>query len=73
MSDGRTEEAAWYSLAVGAFATDRRLSDDDDDDDDARSAVRRRSCKQGILQAKYEYALSGYKKMKTKSGGQPSR
>ena len=45
MSDGKTEEAAWYNFAVGAFATDRRLSDDDDDDDnDARSAVRRRSC-----------------------------
>jgi hypothetical protein len=58
MSDGRTEEAAWYSLAVGAFTGDRRLSDDDDNDE----AVRRKSCEQGIVQPKYEYALAGYRK-----------
>ena len=53
MSDGRTEEAAWYSLAVGAFARDRRLSDDDDE---ARSVARRKSCEQGILQPIYSQA-----------------
>jgi hypothetical protein len=41
------QRAAWYRLAVGAFGRDRRLSDDEDD---ARSAVRRKSCEQGILQ-----------------------
>ena len=60
-SDGRTEEAAWYGLEVGAFAKEMRLSDDDDDDDDDDSAaliaVRRKSCEQGILQPIYEYVL----------------
>lgn len=53
MSDGRTEEDAWYCLAVGAFARDRHLSDDSDDDN-ALGVVRRKSCsEQGILQPKY--------------------